>query len=87
MSTTINSFGDYAQFDLIGEHSEWIYMTAPAQEGPNTICEGGGKCPTTNPFKNEWIVNLTGSKWYLFFSLKIHNNPTHNLQEYNDINK
>ena len=66
-----SNFGDYTQFDLIGEHTEWIYMIAPVQEEPDKKCEGAEKCPTTNPFKSELVVNLAGSKWYFFNEIHI----------------
>ena len=66
-----SNFGDYTQFDLIGEHTEWIYMMAPAKEEPIKICRGEGKCPTTNSLKSEWAVNLAGSKWYSFKEIHI----------------
>lgn len=59
-----SNFGDYTQFDLIGEHTEWIHMMAPTYADANKMCEGGGKCPGPNPLKSQWAVNLAGSKWY-----------------------
>ena len=59
-----SKFGDYAQYDLLGEHFDWIKLTVPDKKDqtPIVICENGEYC-TERSFKNEWAVNFAGSKW------------------------
>lgn len=67
-----SEFGDYSHYDLVGEHYDWINLTAPAKEKqvPNSICENGEYCIDGGSFKNEWVVNFAGSRWCFLINFR-----------------